>query len=499
MTTPKLIKTEYYPPGSVAGAFLRSEAFVTAIRGPIGSGKSTACVIKLLRIAQKQPQGPDGIRRSRFAIIRNTMPMLKTTTIPTWHQWVPKYAGKWLEQGPTSHFIKRGDMEMEVWFVALDRPDDVKKLLSMELTAAWVNEAREVPKAIVDGLTGRVGRYPAVRDGGVRNPQILLDTNPCDTDHWWYILSEKDDSEERGRQILESTVEAEEELRQAGFLNADQPLFEFFAQPSGTSSQAENINNLPAGYYARAKAGKTSDWVNVYVHGQYGFVMEGKPLYPEYNDSTHCQEFNLITGLPVRIGLDFGLTPAALFAQRTTMGQWRWSSELVTESTGIYRFAELIKAHLADHYPGFTVAQITGDPSGDTRSPSDKHERSTFQILAAQGVMAKPANSNDPVKRREAVARPLTRMIDGEPGLLIHPGCKVARKGMMGGYHYRRMQVSTDERYDDKPVKNIYSHICDAGQYLHLGGGEWEEITHQKKAVPIFCESFKPSDPGMGY
>ena len=34
-------------------------------------------------------------------------------------------------------------------------------------------------------------------------------------------------------------------------------------------------------------------------------------------------------------------------------------------------------------------------------------------------------------------------------------------KGFQGGYCYRRMQVS-GERYDDKPDKNMYSHIHDA-------------------------------------
>ncbi len=35
-------------------------------------------------------------------------------------------------------------------------------------------------------------------------------------------------------------------------------------------------------------------------------------------------------------------------------------------------------------------------------------------------------------------AMALNRMVDGRPGLLISPKCKVTRKGMAGGYHYKR-------------------------------------------------------------
>ena len=41
------------------------------------------------------------------------------------------------------------DLDLEVIFLALDRPEDVKKLLSLELTGIWINEAREIPKVLL--------------------------------------------------------------------------------------------------------------------------------------------------------------------------------------------------------------------------------------------------------------------------------------------------------------------------------------------------------------
>ena len=85
----------YRPPGPISKAFMLSDAFVRGIRGPFGSGKSTACVFEIMRRAREQPAGFDGVRRSRWAILRNTYPELRTTTIKTWHQWFPESLGDW--------------------------------------------------------------------------------------------------------------------------------------------------------------------------------------------------------------------------------------------------------------------------------------------------------------------------------------------------------------------------------------------------------------------
>lgn len=439
--------TDYYPPGPVAARFLASDAFVCGIRGPVGSGKSVVSVMKLMTIAGKQPKSPiDGRRHSRFAVIRNTYPELKTTTIKTFHAWIPPEIGRWKDEGPPTQHIYDDRFDIEIMFVALDRPADVRKLLSLELTAAWINEAREIPKAVLDGLTARVGRFPDARHGGCVAPQILMDTNPPDTDHWWYRLAE------------ESTPEG----------------WEFFSQPSGLSDEAENREGLASmpgghiGYYTRASAGKDDNWVKVYVHGQYGYVLDGKPVYPEYNDSLHVGRVDYNPRLPVFVGIDFGLTPAAILMHRFPMGGYGAFDELVTEDMGARRFGELLHTKLAEY--GIREATITGDPAGDIRAQTD--EVTPFQILDAVGVKAKPAHTNDFLKRREAVALCLSRLIDGKPGLIIDPRCKMFRKAMAGAYHYRRLQVSGREQFRDVPDKGPYSHIAEAAQYAILGAGE---------------------------
>ena len=60
------------------------EFFFKGIRGPFGSGKTTGCCAAVIQTAQEQePAEKDGMRYTRMGVIRNTTPMLKSTTIKT--------------------------------------------------------------------------------------------------------------------------------------------------------------------------------------------------------------------------------------------------------------------------------------------------------------------------------------------------------------------------------------------------------------------------------
>ena len=142
------------------------------------------------------------------------------------------------------------------------------------------------------------------------------------------------------------------------------------------------------------------------------------------------------------------------------------------------RFAGLLGQLLQDHYGGLAV-EIWGDPAGMARAQTD--ERTPFDILRAQGLAARPAPSNDPLLRREAVAAALSRDIDGQPGLVLSPHCVTLRKGMAGAWHYRRLQVAGEARFVDTPDKNRFSHVCEAAQYLLLGAGEGRRLLNQDR------------------
>jgi len=416
--------------------------------GPVGSGKSVGCCVALYQLMRQfDAAGLD----SRWVIVRNTYRELEDTTLRTWEDWFGQY-GSFMRQNMT--YTYQFNHKHEVMFRALDRPQDVGKLLSLEISGAWLNEVREIPKAIYDMVQTRIGRYPKRVDYGDDIPQfsLLLDSNPMDDFHWYYRLAE--------------------ELRPD---NAT-----FYRQAGGLSDEAENTDNLPPGYYANIVKGKDEAWIKVYVDGEYGFAVDGKPVWPMFKDSLHVSHETIkSTDGPVTVGIDFGLTPAAVFIQQTATGQYQVLSEVVTEDTAADEFGTILKAHAARHYPGSKIS-YWGDPAGSQRSQADKH--TPFLILKAEGIDCRPAitksgKPNDFDIRVKAVSRNLLKLdMGGEPALIISPACKYLRRALSGGYKYRQLQVSGDERYNVEPEKNIYSHVAESLQYGMIGIGEGDAV-----------------------
>lgn len=456
---------------SVAGptleAFFASDAFVRVLIGPFGSGKTSACCAEAFRRCREQAPDQNGVRRSKGVVIRSTFRQLNSTTVPSWRGWFGDAFGRFSWSEPYEHRLRFGledgtRVEADVQFLALDGPDAEEKLRGLEATWAWVNEARELPKPVFSFLLGRIGRYPPMRDGGPTWSGVFCDTNSMDTDDWLHKL-------------LEERPEGWLSLRQPGGVLWD-------AGRWVPNPQAENLGNLPAGYYERQLAGQSNDWIRVYLANEPGYVLDGRPVYPEFFASVHVapEPVAPVPGVPVVIGLDFGLTPAAVFCQRTPNGRWLVLAELVAEDMGAVRFSEQLAAHIAAWLPDYQCA-AWGDPA-DSRSQTD--ERSCLDIVRAVAkIPAQKAPTNSFVPRREAVASALNRLVDGKAGFLLSPACSMLRKGFAGGYHYRRVKITGDERYHDQPDKNAYSHPHDALQYALSGGGEVRALTAPRVAT----------------
>lgn len=443
---------------------MQSNAQMRAIMGPFGSGKSTMCVVELVRRAMEQEPGPDGVRRTRWVVVRNTYQQLRDTSIKTFEQWVPHTAGEWRQMDKKFTLRAQGApyngrptrVEAEFLFRALDTPDDIRNLLSLEITGAWLNEFREIPIEVPINLLGRL-RYPSIGAEGVGPTWtgLILDSNPPSEDSAYYKLFEEDaDLESLG-------IEGEE----SDFT------FEVFKQPSGLSQDAENLDHLPGGrqYYLRMvemarRTGKDESWINVHVHGRYGFVVDGRAVYAnQFKESTHVwkERLKYDPQRPLVIGADFGLTPAAVIAQMMPNGRFLILDEIVTEDMAADEFARLLKSKVMYDYDN-AQCRVYGDPAGMQRSQVDK--RSVFDVFRSHGFVVVPGHQS-PQIRVDSVRAALSRLIDGHPALVISPGCNMLINGFLGGYRYRRMKVS-GERYAEKPEKNKFSHVHDALQYV---------------------------------
>lgn len=472
-----MVDVNFQVPGQVASDFMKSDKFVRGIRGPVGSGKTSCCCVEVFRRASEQARDAKGIRPTRWVVLRNTQPELKTTTIKSWLDWFPEHVwGRFKWQPPFTHEMKQAEVDCEVIFLALDNEDDVKKLYSLEVTGAFVNEARFVPKAVLDVLSERVGRFPSKRRVAPTWSGIVMDTNAMEPDHWWPMMS--------GEVPIPEDIPPEERLM------LQKPAdWAFFTQPpamlevrdgQGTATgwrvnpYAENLANLPAGYYERAVQGKTRSHILRNIANQLVPEKTGRSVYPSFSETLHLASTPLpiLVRHPVWVGLDFGLTPAAVFGQNLR-GQWLIQREIVAISMGAKRMVEHVKYMLANHYPGCEV-HAWGDPAGDHRVDTD--EQTPFRIMLAAGLKVRPAPTNDFDLRREAVEEICRRTVEGRIGLLIDPQCRHVRKAMLGGYHFPRIGKEGALRWGDRPVKNESSHPAEALQYLMLGAGEGKAV-----------------------
>lgn len=436
---------------------MRSKAFVRVIAGPVGSGKTTSCIFEMLRRAIEQSPGDDGIRYTRFAVVRQTLSQLKDTVLKDILSWLGGLATYKVSE-KTVH-VSFGDVRSEWLLIPLDDPDDQRRLLSMQLTGAWMSEAIEMSVDIVPPLTGRLGRYPSGKLGSPTWFGLIADTNmPSEGTDWHKLMA------------LEVP-----------------PDWQVFIQPGGLDPNAENLNwltqtdvtlKLPLDhpnrleqgrrYYERLSKSYSPDWVRRYVHAQFGNDPSGSAVHREtFRRSFHVVDgLHALSGFPLIVGQDFGRNPCAVLCQLDHRGRLLILEELISEDMGLELHVNvaLRPAILSERFIGMS-SYIVGDPAGRQRSSS--YEENSFDLLKREGFSAYPAPTNDIDTRLRAVDALLLGQRDGGPSLLIDGArCPKLVQALGGSYRYAKRRDGELQARPEK--KHPWSDVADALQYVCL-------------------------------
>jgi hypothetical protein len=167
-----------------------------------------------------------------------------------------------------------------------------------------------------------------------------------------------------------------------------------FFQPSGLSPEADWLEFLPDEYYDNLAKGKSEDWVDVYIHAQFGKSLSGQPVFRSFTRDQNVSKDPikpLSSSTPLIIGVDAGLTPAAVVAQVLWDGRVVVYNALVSEGMGALRFVrEKLKPLLANKFPGYR-SLIVIDPAAFQRAQTD--ERTVADIYKAEGFQVKAAKN----------------------------------------------------------------------------------------------------------
>jgi hypothetical protein len=234
-------------------------------------------------------------------VIRDTYDQLEKNLMKDWFGWFPKtkenYNGELHTHTLTMDFpalarsaqiasatndiqqhLIRGRCVIEMVFVGLGEHKAEAVFKGMALTLLWLNEVDTLSREVLNYGLPRVGRYPAEKDGGCAWSGVIADFNAPEVDNWTYDLL-----------VNKNLGISDELLEQLREQYGPEFGIQFHEQPSGLDAQAENLENLPKGYYERLIIGfaGNENKIRRFVRNEFGAVNNGQPVYPEFNDAFH--------------------------------------------------------------------------------------------------------------------------------------------------------------------------------------------------------------------
>lgn len=446
----------YRPPGPVARSFLKSNHRRRVILGPFGSGKSAACVVEILRRAREQAPSKDGVRRTRWAVIRNSYPDLKNTTVKTWKTWFgdDRY-GVFNHVAPFTHNVrfKLADqtiVDCEVIFLAMDDEKDAKKFLSLELTGIYFNELRELPRALVEAGDGRLGRYPSMMEGGPTWYGMIADTNLFDEDHWLYPLVEGGQGDG----------------------------WEFFRQPGAVikvdgkwvrNPAAENIPNLTPDYYTGQLAGKTDEWISVHLGAEFGRLSTEGAYFAEDLANIERQgrigEFTASPDLPVHTFWDIGISDyMTIWFGQAVGDDWVFIGYYENSGQSIDHYVSVMKERQAANR--WTWGNHVWPHDGAHRDVGILGAKTRAEVFSSLGmatpiILSKRASPGDWIDATRLFLRKCR---------FDRIGCKDGL-GHLRKYSKVKAKDATRNVYLNTPRHDEHSHGADAFQVAAMGRG----------------------------
>lgn len=407
-----LIVENNYRPTEKAKLFHASTARIIVLVGGLGSGKSYMVVKEIEQSAMQWADMP-------IAVYRKTMPALRDSTLREFKNHRHPALGTWRAKEDTEAYINGSLCS----FRGLDDPTKAK---STNYAMIVMEEAEEFTFEDFRRLNERVramGPWPL---------RLVLVLNPVDEDHW----------------IYKEFVDNKEAYEKAGGLLVLH------------LSTYDNIENLPPGYIEQVTVGMSPDEIDRYIHGQWGTIVKGEPVYKKIlNSHIHLRSVENYPGALVLRGWDFGFNhPAVSFRIVDQYGRMNIRHTFMGEKIDLGDFVPQVTARTASLFGPDVRLLDFGDPRGHDKAPNGKE--TCFQILQDFGISAKgERGSRDYVEDGiRQVKKEFSTLIEGVPMLTIDPTNTLLRAAYFGRY-------VRDE--DGKPKKDgYYEHACDADRYI---------------------------------
>ncbi len=398
--------------------------------GGLGGGKTTACEQEQALVCLKTPGAKSiavrkSMNRSDTSLIEDYRTMLQGVAT-----WVPS----------KSWFQFHNDHKLLV------TPADAwDRFGSTQFVSFYIQEAQEVDFKIFDTLTQRL-RDPRGVVNGIPWFRGYFDARGVKREHWIYKEFVKqgwnaDDGEDARKLVA----------------NPDYAWLKF--------TTYDNEKHLVPGYIKSQVEGHKNNvpWIKMLIEGEFGFDIEGRPVFAVYRPELHDAEIVPDRTLPILRGWDFGYNrPAVVWCQYTRDGRLLVLREYCPVGISLQNLCQEVVALQRDWFPDFHTSQYKdyGDIAGD-QAQATGPEQIEFVENYFQTVVENPGKLRVQVGLDTMRNLMTTLTKSGMPRFAVDYSCERLREALGGAYYYK-----TDVT-DERPVKGEgYDDVVDAVRYI---------------------------------
>lgn len=336
---------------AIAGLLPHQKAFLArpernaAFVGGMGSGKSFVLCLLAIANATRDPNGFSLIARLNY-------PALINSTMKIFLELVPEHYGTFQ---PTARVFRfRNGHEIVFHHLDISDPKVAGPIKSMNLSAAFIDEATEISQDIYLLVDGRVRRKTASLN------MVRLASNPAGHDYVWRMYFDPN----------------------------RKPAYQHYF---GINCTMMDNTHLSADYIENARSSWPEDWQQRYVYGTFADFSD--LIYKEFAESSHVwdsrKQHDVFGGLgdppvdwPVIIGIDIG--------SDTEHDPWAIVLIAVAPDGRLYQFDEI-------YGNGLLIANIADQlfaKLGERARPDvayDYAQRQCAMELAECGIVGQPA------------------------------------------------------------------------------------------------------------
>lgn len=430
-----------YTPEPKQAEFHVSEAKYRAMIGAFRSGKTYAACYEVIGLSLRFP-GNEGL------ICRRDYTALRDSTMTTFFDILPKTDPLVLKWNETTHdlWLKTNGKPSKIMFRGAD---DYHQFGSYELGWFWIDQAEQVRDKVFTMLQSRLSKRGAKLSG-------IITPNPPNQYHWIYKT----------------------------FKKAKHPEEYWYIQ----TSTYDNKKYLPRGYIEDLEK-KPENWKKMYLHGEFGFMAEGDPVYSIFRSELNMSKepLRVIPNLPILRVWDFGYRfPAVGFYQYLeAKDRMHKLAEVVGHQVTLDPFADRVIGFGLERFGNATYKDYCDPKAGEQKS--DKSEKTSIEILESKGIGDIRFQQGFVMDGVNLIRRYLIARDDGYPGYIIDPSCQTTEEAYLGGYYL------VDER--DKPDDKChpYCDVADDDRYAFVNTVQINKLKLKKKIRKEQPKGFGPT------